>query len=141
MPLYSYGADAPKSLSDIVTMELDTRWSRERGIMAPRDGVIPMGAVLALDANDKYVPYMTELAPHVPAAGENPAVPATYADKAVAVLISLDLTPGGEEQLCSVLRRGACVAAGNLFWVDGVTEQQKQTAMGQLAAIGVVPKE
>ncbi len=135
MPLYSHSVDAPKSLSDIVTLELDMRWSRESGVLAPHDDIIPMGAVLALNADGKYVPYMTEL--ESDSEGDSPA----FADQAAAVLISKDRPASAEDQPCSVLKRGACVAAANILWADGVTEPQKQTAIGQLAALGVVPKE
>jgi len=129
MPLMHYSANWPKSLSDIVTLELDMSWCREAGILAPHEAVIPMGAVLACDAAGKYVPYMTELA-----ADE-------FADNAVAILISQDLPESREDQPCTVIRRGACVAVANIPWADGVTDEQKKTALGQLSALGIVPKE
>jgi len=129
MPLMHYSASWPKSLSDIVTLELNMSWCREAGTLAPHEAVIPMGAVLAVDDNGKYVPYMTELAED------------TFADEAVAVLISPDLAASAEEQPCTVIRRGACIAVANIPWPDGVTDAQKKTALGQLSAIGIVPKE
>ena len=133
--LKHYSVDRPMSLSDIVTLEIDMRWSREAGTMAPHENVIPMGAVLALDGEGKYVPYMTELPP------ENSGDAPVIADQAIAVLISKDLPASDDDQPCTVIRRGACVAVANLPWPDGVTDAQKKTALGQLSALGIVPKE
>lgn len=141
MPLNHYGEDAPRSLSDVVLMELDMKWCRESAVMAPLSAPAQMGAVLALDADARYVPFMTELTPAVEATEGVEAVPATYADQAVAVLISKKVPDSAEEQPCTVLRRGACVAAPNLEWLPAVSEDQKKTALGQLAALGIVPKE
>lgn len=124
MPLNHYGEDAPRSLSDVVLVELDMKWCREPGVMAPLAAPAQMGAVLGLDGAGRYVPYMTDAD-----------------DEAVAVLISKNVPAGAEEQPCTVLRRGACVAVSNLQWLDSVTEDQKKTALGQLAALGIVPKE
>lgn len=141
MPLRHYGEDAPRSLSDIVLEEMSMSWCRESGTLAPVSVAVPMGAVLALDAAGRYVPYMTELTPGTEASEGVEAVAATHADKAVAVLISRNLPASEEEQPCTVIRRGACVAAQNLHWLEGVTEDRKKTALGQLSALGIVPKE
>ncbi len=141
MPLNSYGEDAPRSLSDIVLEELSMSWCRESGSLAPTDKPVPMGAVLALDAAGRYVPYMTELTPAIEAGEGVEAVPATCADDAVAVLISKKIPASEEAQPCTVLRRGCCVAVDNLEWLESVSEEQRKTALGQLAALGIVPKE
>ncbi len=140
-PLKHYGEDSPRPLSDIVLEELSMGWCREAGMLAPASAPVPMGAVLALDAAGRYVPYMAELTPGTEASEGVEAVAATHADKAVAVLISRDLPASEEEQPCTVIRRGACVAASNLYWSDSVTDDEKTTALGQLAALGIVPKE
>ena len=141
MSLNSYGEDAPRSLSDLVLLEVDMKWCRESGELAPLSAPLQLGAVLALDAAGRYVPYMAELTPGTEASEGVEAVAATHADKAVAVLISRDLPASEEEQPCTVIRRGACVAASNLYWSDSVTDDEKTTALGQLAALGIVPKE
>lgn len=140
-PLKHYGEDAPRPLSDIVLEELSMGWCREAGMLAPASAPVPMGAVLALNAAGRYVPYMAELTPAIEASEGVEAVAATHADKAVAVLISRDLPASEDEQPCTVIRRGACVAASNLYWSDSVTDDEKTTALGQLAALGIVPKE
>ena len=140
-PLKHFGEDAPRALSDIVLEELSMGWCREAGMLASAAAPVPMGAVLGVNAGGRYVPYMTELTPASEASEGVEAAPATHADKAVAVLISKDLPASEDEQPCTVLRRGACVAANNLRWSDSVTEDQKKTALGQLAALGIVPKE
>ena len=141
MPLNHYGEDAPRSLSDLVLLELDMKWCRESGTLAPLSVPMQLGAVLAFDDAGRYVPYMTELTPAVEAAEGAEAAPASYADEAVAVLISQKIPASEEEQLCTVLRRGACVATGNLGWLESVSEEQRKTALGQLAALGIVSKE
>jgi hypothetical protein len=135
------GFDAPGSLSDILLLEIDMRWSREPGLLAATDAAVPMGAVLGTDASGCYVPYMTELAAAIPPVGQTPGVPAVNADDAVAVLISRDIAASEDEQPCTVIRRGACVAVANLRWLDGLTEEQKQNALKALSARGIVPKE
>ncbi len=141
MPLNHYGEDAPRSLSDLVLLELNMKWCREPGVMAPLSAPAHLGAVLGLDASARYVPYMSELTPAVEASEGVEAKPATYADKAVAVLISKKIPASEDEQHCTVLLRGACVAAANLEWLEAVNKEQQKTALGQLAALGVVPKE
>lgn len=127
--LKHWGQDAPASLSDVLQVELDMRWSREGGMMRPFAQDIPLGAVLAQDEAGLYVPYMAEL------------TPATFADKAVAVCISKLLPASETEQPCTVVARGVTVAAANLVWLESVTDEQKQTALGQLKALGIVPTE
>ena len=134
-------ADAPRSLSEILLMELDNRWCRESGSLAPCTEAVPMGAVLARNADGEYVPYMTKLSAAVAAAEGVEAKPAVYADKAVAVSISTLLPPAEEAQPCVVVCRGVCVAAANLYFGADVTDAQKQTALGQLHALGIIPKE
>lgn len=141
MPLKHYSEDAPRSLSDVVLMELDMKWCREPGVLAPLLAPAQLGAVLGMDATGRFVPYMTELTPAVEASEGVDATPAAHADKAVAVLISKKLSASEEEQPCTVLRRGSCVAAANLEWLETVTEEQQKTALGQLAALGIVAKE
>lgn len=133
--LKHWGQDAPPSLSDVLQVEIDMRWSRETGMMRPFAQDIPLGAVLARDESGRFVPYMAELTPAVD------STPATFADKAVAVCISKLLPASETEQSCSVVARGVTVAAANLIWLPTVTDEQKQTALGQLKALGVVPTE
>lgn len=151
-PLKHYGEDAPRPLSDIVLEELSMRWCREAGTLAPTSAPVPMGAVLGMDEHGRYVPYMSELTsgaegsetPEAPEASDGAEAAASgradRADKAVAVLISKDLPASEEEQPCTVIRRGACVAASNLYWSDSVTDDEKTTALSQLSALGIVPK-
>lgn len=128
----------PAKLSDILVFEIDPRWSREGGEFAPTSQNIPMGAVLSLDNEGRYVPFGEELSPAVE--GEN-AKPAVLADKACAILASQEIEAGEEAQPCVVIRRGACVASANLFWLESVAEERKKTALGALASLGIVPKE
>lgn len=141
MALKSWSVDAPRCLSDVVLLELDMAWCREPGVMAPLAKAANLGAVLGLDGAGRYVPYMTELTPAVEASEGVEAAAATYADKAVGVLLSQELPASDEEQDCTALLRGACVAIPNLEWLESVTPEQKTSALAQLRAAGVVPKE
>lgn len=148
MPLRHYGEDAPRPLSDIVLEELSMSWCRESGLLAPCAVPVPMGAVLGMDGEGRYVPYMADIsaaAASIMEEDQEDSGPQTQntakADKAVAVLISGDLSASEETQPCTVIRRGARVAASNLYWLDGVEEEQKKTALSQLSALGIVPKE
>lgn len=145
--LKHYGADAPRSLSDILLFEIDPRYSREHGEFAPVSEKVPMGAVLCLNDAGQYIPFGQELSPAVEAVAASEGVEAVEgrsavtADKPCAILISREVEASGEAQDCAVVRRGACVAADNLFWLSSVTDEQKKTALAALASLGIVPKE
>lgn len=133
--LKHWGQDAPPSLSDVLQVELDMRWSREAGTMRPFPEDIPLGAVLGLDESGHFVPFMANIT------AEAEGSPETLADKAVAVLISRQIPASETEQPCTVAARGVTVAAVSLGWLESVTSEQKQIALGQLKALGIVPKE
>lgn len=139
--LKHYVEDAPRSLSDILLYEVDQRWSREAGQLAPQESPLPMGAVLCLNDAGQYVPFGQELKPAVEASEGVEAKAAEIADAPCAVLISRGIEASEEAQDCVVIRRGACVASANLFWLAQVTEEQKKTALAALASLGVIPKE
>lgn len=145
--LKHYGADAPRSLSDILLFEIDPRFSREHGEFAPVEENVPMGAVLCLNDKGQYVPFGQELSPAVESVEASEGVaavegkPAIIADDPCAILVSREIEACEEAQDCVVIRRGACVAVANLFWHPGVTEEQKKTALAALASLSIVPKE
>lgn len=145
--LKSYSEKMPKSLSDILLYEVDSRWSREAGEFAPSEMEIPMGAVLAQNEAGLYVPFgfTLEAGQEAVDASEGveakEAVPAKLADKPVAILISRKILASEEPQPCAVIRRGACVAKNSLFWLGTVTEEEKKAALGELASLGIIPKE
>lgn len=145
--LKHYSADAPRSLSDILLYEIDPRYSREHGELAPVAEKVPMGAVLAQNGGGQYVPFGAELSPAVEAVEASEGVDAVegkdavLADKPAAILISRDIEPSEEAQECAVIRRGACVAVCNLSWLSAVSDDQKKTALAALASLGIVPKE
>lgn len=136
--LAHYSEAAPQSLSDILLYEINFDYSREAGEFAPTDEEVCLGAVLGLNESGQYVPFGKELNPAVE--GDN-AKPAEIADKACAVLISRKMKISEEAQPCVVIARGACVAAPNLRWGEKITDEQKKSALGQLKALGIVPKE
>lgn len=133
--------DPPRKLSDILIFEIDPRWSREGGEFAPTTQNIPMGAVLSMDNEGRYVPFGTELSPAVEASEGVEAKNAIAADKPCAILISKEMEASEEAQPCIIVKRGACVASANLYWLESVSDAQKKTALAALASLGIVPKE
>lgn len=139
--------DPPRKLSDILIFEIDPRWSREGGEFAPTTQNIPMGAVLCMDSEGRYVPFGTEFSPAVEAVEASEGVaavegkPAVIADKPCAILVSKEMEVSEESQPCVVVKRGACVAGANLYWLESVSDAQKTTALAALASLGIVPKE
>lgn len=133
--------DAPRKLSDILIFEIDPRWSREGGEFAPTTRSIPMGAVLCMDSEGRYVPFGAELSPAVEASEGVEAKGAVLADKPCAILASKEMEVSEESQPCVLIKRGACVASANLYWLESVSDAQKKTALAALASLGIVPKE
>lgn len=122
--LYEYSEDAPKTLSDVLLVELDLNWCRDTGLLAPTAVDMPLGAVLAVNEDGNYVSYLA-------AVGNN---------EAVAVLITAK-TKNTAAQKCVVFRRGVKVAASGLAFLETVTDAQKQTAYSRLTALGIVVEE
>lgn len=139
--LKSHKYDQPRSLSDILILEIDPRWSREGGEFAPTDKNIPMGAVLGMDSEGRYVPFGTVLVPATQASEGVEAKDAVLADKPCAILISREMEASEEARPCVIIKRGACVASSNLYWLESVSDTQKKTALAALASLGIVPKE
>lgn len=145
--LQHFSESWPKSLSHVVTYEIDFNYCRENGEFAPTAVEVPMGAVLAQNDKGQYVPFGAELSPAVEAVEASEGVQAVegkaavIADKACAILVSRKMAVSEEPQPCVVLARGACVCAPNLVWGKDVTDAQKKTALASLKALGIVPKE
>lgn len=133
--------DPPRKLSDILIFEIDPRWSREGGEFAPTTQIIPMGAVLCQDSEGRYVPFGTELSPAMAASEGVEARDAVLADKPCAILLSKEMEVSEETRPCVIVKRGACVASANLYWLESVSDAQKRTALAALALLGIVPKE
>lgn len=65
--LQHFSESWPKSLSHVVTYEIDFNYCRENGEFAPTAVEVPMGAVLAQKDKGQYVPFGAELSPAVEA--------------------------------------------------------------------------
>lgn len=139
--LQHYSENAPRSLSHVVTYEIDFHYCREGGEFAPTAEEVPMGAVLCQNASGQYVPFGAELSAAVEASEGVEGKAAETADKPCAILISRKMAVSEEPQPCVVLARGACVYAPNLVWGKDVTDAQKKNALAALKALGIVPKE
>ena len=145
--LQHFSESWPKSLSHVVTYEIDFNYCRENGEFAPTAVEVPMGAVLAQNDKGQYVPFGAELSPAVEAVEASEGVQAVegkaavIADKACPILVSRKMAVSEEPQPCVVLARGACVCAPNLVWGKDVTDAQKKNALAALKALGIVPKE
>lgn len=122
--LREYSEGAPKSLSEVLLVEVSRNWCRDTGTLAPTTVDLPIGAVLVKNEDGNFVSYLT-------AEGDN---------QAVAMLV----TPKSKNtaaQSCVVVSRGVKVAASGLAFLADVTDEQKQTAYSQLTALGIVVEE
>ena len=124
MPLKSQTFDAPRSLSDLLLVEVNRDWSREKRTLAPTTLDLPFGTVLAKDEDGNLVPYLK-------AAGDNQAVAVSIEDKKT--------NPAASPVM--VMARGAVLAASELFFLPAVNATQKTAAKAQLRALGLVPQE
>ena len=61
--LQHFSESWPKSLSHVVTYEIDFNYCRENGEFAPTAVEVPMGAVLAQNDKGQYVPFGAALSP------------------------------------------------------------------------------
>lgn len=122
--------------SETVLCELDTRFSRETGMLAPTDKDLPFGLVLMRKENGQYCP-LTETAATAAAEGQE-ATPARLNGTACAVLLS-PLAQSAEAQEAVVLRGYCIVNAARLAWDAGVSK--KTEALAALSDRGFVLKE
>ncbi|MDL2268865.1 head decoration protein [Desulfosarcina sp. OttesenSCG-928-A07] len=119
--LREYSEDAPRSLSEVLLVEVNRNWCRDSVDLAPTTVDLPVGAVLARTDDGAFVPYLT-------AAGDNQAAAVLVTPKSVS----------DEVQAAVVISRGARVAASGLAFLSTVTDEEKQTAYGQLTALGII---
>lgn len=116
----------PKTLGDVLKVEVAAGWTKQRGKLAATTVALPIGFVLAKLTTGEYAP--------VDFAGTGAA------KKAAAVLITpADIATG--QQKIVVIARGATVSKKNLVFTAGATEPQIATALAELEALGIVPVE
>lgn len=128
MPLESHLYTEGPRLSDFLLAEVLRDWTRESVILAPTTVNLPLGTVLAPDAAGELVPYMTDL------------TESTSADQALAVLIQ-NVVASTKNQAVIAVTRGCVLAKAHLYFISGVTETEKNTAIADLKALGIVCKE
>lgn len=128
MPLESRLYTEGPRLSDVLLAEVLRDWTRESVTLAPTTVELPVGTVLAPDAAGDLVPYMTDL------------TDSTAADKALAVLIQ-KVPVNTENQAVIAVTRGCVLAKTQLYFIPGVTDTEKNTALADLKALGIVCKE
>ncbi|MDL2275153.1 head decoration protein [Desulfosarcina sp. OttesenSCG-928-G10] len=116
-----YSEDAPRSLSEVLLLEVNRNWSRDTVTLAATTVDLPVGAVLAVNEDGTYVSYLA-------AAGNN---------EAAAMLVTPRIKSTAAQEAV-VIRRGARVSASGLAFLATVTDAQKQTAYAQLTALGIV---
>lgn len=122
MPTYT----EPKYLSDVLLVEVAQGWTKQTQTMAPITAALAIGAVLALNADGKYVPV------------DFAATDGT--EKAVGVLAS-PAEIATTDQKAVVIERGATVARNQLEFPEGATDEQKATAVAELLALGIVAQD
>lgn len=112
-------------IGDIVKYEADDRYSRDVVTIKDGEGALAKGTVLAKNG-DEYVIV-------APAATDGTEV-------AVAVLLQdVDTTDAAASAV--VLSRHAKVETSKLIFPDGISAPDKATALGQLAAVGIIAAE
>ena len=124
MPLKHESFDAPMMLSDVLLVEVHSGWCREEITLAPIDADLPVGAVLAVKSDGMCVPYRQ-----------------TDGDSAAAAMLITSAGKSTAPQPGVAVMRGVVVATANLHFLPAVTGTQKQTALDQLKALGIVPQE
>jgi hypothetical protein len=121
MQTFSY-----KTESDIVKDEGRNRFSRDTDILGSGSGKVVTGTVLGkLTNGGKFKP----LAPD--------ATDGTQIAAAI-ILQHADATAADREVVN--LKRRAQVVLQNLVWPDAITAAQKQAALDQLAALGIIAR-
>ena len=121
MQTFSY-----KMESDVVRDEGKNRFSRDTDILSSGSGRVVTGTVLGkLTNGGKFKP----LAPD--------ATDGTQIAAAI-ILQHADATVG-DQQVVNLKRR-AQVVLQNLVWPGAITAAQKQTALDQLAALGIIAR-
>ncbi|MFK0163925.1 head decoration protein [Rhizobium sp. NPDC090279] len=121
MQTFSY-----KTESDIVKDEGRNRFSRDTDILGSGSGKVVTGTVLGkLTNGGKFKP----LAPD--------ATDGTQIAAAI-ILQHADATAGDQEVVN--LKRRAQVVLQNLVWPAAITAAQKQAALDQLAALGIIAR-
>lgn len=123
---YLGSQDQPKQLTDVLAFEEDQRFSREV-ITVLQDEVLKLGHVLGkVTASGKYV----ELAPG-----------AADGSEAAAGVLLKDVDATGEDKEGLAMVRHGIVKASGLVWPDGITSGQKDTAIAELAELGILVRE
>ncbi len=121
MQTFSY-----KTESDIVKDEGRNRFSRDTDILSSGSGKVVTGTVLGkLTNGGKFKP----LAPD-----------ATDGTQIAAAIILQHADATAVDQEVVNLKRRAQVVLQNLVWPGAITAAQKQTALDQLAALGIIAR-
>ncbi|NTG12332.1 head decoration protein [Agrobacterium rhizogenes] len=121
MQTFSY-----KTESDIVKDEGRNRFSRDTDILSSGSGKVVTGTVLGkLTNGGKFKP----LAPD-----------ATDGTQIAAAIILQHADATAVDQEVVNLKRRAQVVSQNLVWPGAITAAQKQTALDQLAALGIIAR-
>lgn len=114
----------PKTIADILLVEVKPGWTKQR-VLLKAGFIYALGAVLAVDANKKYVSL----------------APASEGTENAAVCVlgeTINATAG--DKLGVAIKRGAVVDQDELVWPAGATDIQKAAALAQLDERGIVVK-
>lgn len=115
----------PKTISDILTWEVDQNYSREVVTIASGRW-LPIGTVLGkITASGLYVAL-------------NPA--ATDGSQTAAAVLLADVDAYADIPALAAMRMGILKASG-LGWPAGITPEQKAAAISQLQALGLLVRD
>jgi len=116
----------PKYLSDVLITSPLSHITLQECTLSVTSVALTIGMVLACKANGEFAP--------VDFAGTAPL------NKAVAVLAE-PVEVSSTTQKCDVIRRVAAVSKDGLVWPAGATTEQINTALADLEAQTIVPKD
>ncbi len=115
-----------KTDADVVKDEGKNRFSRDTDTLASGSGKVRVGTVLAqVTASGKFKP----LAPG-----------ASDGTQTAAAIILQNSDATDTDQAVVNLKRRAQVALQELVWPEGITDTQKDAALTQLAALGIIAR-
>ncbi|MGO1073223.1 head decoration protein [Lysobacter sp. CA199] len=114
----------PKTLTDLLLIEVATGWTKQRGTFAA-GAEIPLGTVLAL-VNGQYQAV-------------DPAS-ADAAAKRTNAILAETLAASAATRKGTVIARGATVNEAALLWPAAITAPQKAAGVAELEARGIVAR-
>lgn len=120
MPLYHHSEDAPKTLSDVLIVELHKEYCRDSVTLAAHTDEYPIGTVLEKNADGKFVAF------------------SGTADVPACAVLPTHRPASTEDVEVGVIARCASVALSGLAFDDALTQDEKNRAVVELSVRSLV---